>query len=143
PLDDGSVRSAAQGGVEVDQVQQPGPERGPMPGRGHGVLEVHRLLGGIALVEPNGLASLDVDRRDDLEHQGESISSVLPWTDPARCAAMKSSAPRFSTNPSTGEPAARSSGTVPKRKRPASLSKIASTAASIGSRSCWSCGAAV
>ena len=63
--DDGRVLAAPGGGVEVDQMQQPGTQTGPVAGSGFRRLEVDRLTLGVALVEPHGAALLDIHAGHD------------------------------------------------------------------------------
>src|SRR5690554_3336256 len=68
-LDLAQVLAVLEGGVEVDDVQAPGPERDEALSGLEGPRVVDGLALRVALVEPHGPAAPDVDAGDDLEHR--------------------------------------------------------------------------
>src|SRR5690606_39070966 len=72
--DDGTVVTSAERRVEVHHVEPRRAEAVPVPRRGHRVVVVDGLAGGVALEQPDGSALLDVDGGDHEEHQGQSIA---------------------------------------------------------------------
>ncbi len=72
------ARRAGERAVEVDHVQALGSLAGPLPSHRHGILSVNDLLREIPLDQPNHLAALQIDcRNDDYEFTFRKFSRIF------------------------------------------------------------------
>src|SRR5690606_32501908 len=115
-LDLAQVLAVLEGGVEVDDVQAPGPERDEALSGLEGPRVVDGLALRVALVEPHGPAAPDVDAGDALEpRQGDYPAGLGPrralatW---ARRSAAALTAPFPGTTPPAAPPLATRSPAV-------------------------------